>query len=227
MESSGRKRIYRCSYRFEKKLFSQGFSRIAGVDEVGRGALCGPVVAAAVMFSQRPKIRGINDSKQLPSEKREKLKPKILKASLAFGVGIVSAEEIDRINIHQATLKAMRIALDQLVPSPDFILVDGTRVHGLKAASLNLIKGDARCLTIAAASIIAKVTRDNLLQSYASMYPMYDWAHNKGYSCVNHFKGLAEFGPVTFHRRSFRPVQVDGQLSLLDTDEFITEITAF
>jgi ribonuclease HII len=226
MGPSGRKRIYRCSYRFEKKLFRQGFSRIAGVDEVGRGALCGPVVAAAVMFSERPRIRGINDSKQLTCEKREDLKPRILKESLAFGIGIVSAEEIDRINIHQATLKAMRIALDQLVPSPDFILVDGTRVHGLKAASLNLVKGDARCLTIAAASIIAKVTRDNLLQSYASMYPMYDWAHNKGYSCVNHFKGLAEFGPIAFHRRSFRPVQLDGQLSLLDTDEFITEITA-
>jgi ribonuclease HII len=225
MGPSGKKRVFHCSYRFENKLFSQGFSRIAGVDEVGRGALCGPVVAAAVMFESRPKIRGINDSKQLTCEERERLKPRIEKAALAFGVGIVSAEEIDRINIHQATLKAMRIALDQLSPAPDFILIDGTRVHGLKSASLNLVKGDARCVTIAAASIIAKVTRDNLLQSYASMYPMYDWAHNKGYSCVNHFKGLAEFGPVSFHRRSFRPVQVDAQLSLLDTDEFIMEIT--
>jgi ribonuclease HII len=226
MGPAGRQRVYHCSYQFEKKLFGQGFTRIAGVDEVGRGALCGPVVAAAVMFQSRPKIRGINDSKQLTPEQREKLKPRILSAALSFGIGIVSAEEIDRINIHQATLKAMRLALDQLSPSPDFILVDGTRVHGLKAASLNLVKGDARCLTIAAASIVAKVTRDNLLQSYASMYPMYDWAHNKGYSCVNHFKGLAEFGPVSFHRRSFRPVQIDAQLSLLDTDEFIMEITS-
>ena len=225
MGAGGRKRVYHCSYQYEKKLFEQGFSRIAGVDEVGRGALCGPVVAAAVMFQARPKVRGINDSKQLTQEKREKLKPRILSEALAFGIGIVSAEEIDRINIHQATLKAMRIALDQLRPSPDFILVDGTRIHGLNAASLNLVKGDARCLTIAAASIVAKVTRDNLLQSYASMYPMYDWAHNKGYSCVNHFKGLAEFGPISFHRRSFRPVQIDAQLSLLDTDEFIMEIT--
>jgi ribonuclease HII len=225
MGPADRKRVFRCSYRFEKKLYSQGFTRIAGVDEVGRGALCGPVVAAAVMFHTRPKIRGINDSKRLTAEEREKLKPRILKEAVAVGIGIVSAEEIDRINIHQATLKAMRIALDQLTPTPDFILVDGTRVHGLKAASLNLIKGDARCITIAAASIVAKVTRDNLLQSYASMYPMYDWAHNKGYSCVNHFKGLAEFGPISFHRRSFRPVQVDAQLSLLDTEEFIKEIT--
>jgi ribonuclease HII len=226
MGLQGRKRVFRCSYRFEKKLFLQGFSRIAGVDEVGRGALCGPVVAAAVMFQSRPRTRGINDSKQLSADRREALKPRILGEALSFGVGIVSAEEIDRINIHQATLKAMRIALDQLTPAPDFILVDGTRVHGLKAASLNLVKGDARCLTIAAASIIAKVTRDNLMQSYASMYPMYDWAHNKGYSCLNHFRGLAEFGPVTFHRRSFRPVQVDAQLSLLDTEEFIMEITS-
>ena len=225
MEPAGRKRVFRCTYRFEKKLFSQGFSRIAGVDEVGRGALCGPVVAAAVMFRSRPAVRGINDSKKLSAERREVLKPRILKQALSFGIGIVSAEEIDRINIHQATLKAMRLALDQLNPSPDFILVDGTRIHGLKTASLNLIKGDARCLTIAAASIIAKVTRDNLLLSYASMYPMYDWGKNKGYSCVNHFRGLAEFGPVSFHRRSFRPVQVDAQLSLLNDDEFIMEIT--
>jgi ribonuclease HII len=225
MEPAGRKRVFRCTYRFEKKLFTQGFSRIAGVDEVGRGALCGPVVAAAVMFRSRPAVRGINDSKKLSAKRREVLKPRILKQALSFGVGIVSAEEIDRINIHQATLKAMRLALDQLTPSPDFILVDGTRIHGLKAASLNLIKGDARCLTIAAASIIAKVTRDNLLLSYASMYPMYDWGKNKGYSCVNHFRGLAEFGPVSFHRRSFKPVQVDAQLSLLNDDEFIMEIT--
>jgi ribonuclease HII len=225
MKPAGRKRVFRCTYRFEKKLFSQGFSRIAGVDEVGRGALCGPVVAAAVMFRSRPAVRGINDSKQLSAERREALKPRILKQALSFGIGIVSAEEIDRINIHQATLKAMRLALDQLTPAPDFILVDGTRIHGLKAASLNLIKGDARCLTIAAASIIAKVTRDNLLQSYASMYPMYDWGKNKGYSCVNHFRGLAEFGPISFHRRSFKPVQVDAQLSLLNDDEFIMEIT--
>ena len=225
MESAGRKRNFHCTYRFEKKLFNQGFSRIAGVDEVGRGALCGPVVAAAVMFRSRPGIRGIDDSKKLSSELREKLKPRIIQHALSFGIGIVSAEEIDRINIHQATLKAMRLALDQLAPAPDFILVDGTKIHGLKAASLNLVKGDARCLTIAAASIVAKVTRDNLLQSYASMYPMYDWNNNKGYSCVNHFRGLAEFGPVSFHRKSFKPVQVDAQLSLLDTDEFIMEIT--
>ncbi len=225
MENAGRNPKTHCSYRFEKKLVAQGFSRIAGVDEVGRGALVGPVVAAAVIFAKRPSIRGINDSKKLSPMQREKLKPRILNEAVSFGIGIVSAEEIDRINIHQATLKAMRIALDQLHPAPDFILIDGTRVHGLKAASLNLVKGDARCLTIAAASIVAKVTRDNLLQSYASMYPMYDWANNKGYCCRNHFLALDEFGPVSFHRRSFRPVHPEQQLSLPGTAETVPEIS--
>src|ERR1041385_9219629 len=119
---------HRCSYRYEKRLIEQGFFRVAGVDEVGRGALCGPVVAAAVIFERRPSVRGINDSKQLTAAQREKLRPRILKAASSFGIGIVSAEEIDRLNIYQATLKAMRIALEQLSPPPDFILIDGTRV---------------------------------------------------------------------------------------------------
>jgi ribonuclease HII len=197
----------------------QGFQRIAGVDEVGRGALCGPVVAAAVMFSQRPAVHGIKDSKKLTPRQREKLLPRILRAADGYGIGIVSAEEIDRINIYQATLKAMRIALEQISPAPDFILFDGTRVNGILTANLNVIKGDARCITIAAASIVAKVTRDHLMQSYASMYPMYDWVHNKGYSCRNHFQALKDFGPASFHRRSFRPIQQDGQLILFEGKE--------
>ncbi len=108
----------------------------------------------------------------------------------------------------------MRIALEQLSPAPDFVLVDGTRVHGLPAASLNLVKGDARCISIAAASIVAKVTRDHLMQSYASMYPMYDWVRNKGYACPNHFEALRNHGPISFHRKSFKPVQEDPQLKL-------------
>jgi len=208
------RRKYRCTYKHERQLLEQGYCRIAGVDEVGRGALCGPVVAAAVLFSGRPRVRGINDSKKLTARQREKIQPRILKAAWSFGIGIVPAEEIDRINILQATLKAMRIALDQLSPAPDFVLIDGTRVHGLPAASLNLVKGDARSISIAAASIIAKVTRDHLMQSYASMYPMYDWFRNKGYACRNHFEALRNHGPVSFHRKSFRPVQKDSQLEL-------------
>ena len=210
------KRHYRCTFRYENKLRKQGFHRIAGVDEVGRGALCGPVVAAAVMFDGRPKVRGINDSKKLNPRQRESLKPKILEIAVGWGIGIVSAEEIDRINIHQATLKAMRMALEQLSPPPDFVLFDGTRVKGVPTANLNIVKGDARCISIAAASILAKVTRDHLMQSYASMYPIYDWQQNKGYSCKTHFDALRECGPTSLHRRSFRPVYEDGQLSLLE-----------
>ena len=214
-----KKRRSKCSFRFEKKLRQQGFSWIAGVDEVGRGALCGPVVAAAVVFPSRPGVRGINDSKQLTAEQREKLKPRILRAASCFGIGIVSAEEIDRINIYQASLKAMRMALEQLNPSPDFVLIDGKTVRGVFSPNLCLIRGDARCISIAAASIVAKVTRDHLMRSYASMYPMYDWLNNKGYSCPEHFKGLDEHGPTVFHRQSFRPIYESRQLLLSEAFE--------
>lgn len=206
---------YRCSYRMERKLQKQGFSRIAGVDEVGRGALCGPVVAAAVLFSEMPPIRGIDDSKRLSASQRERLKPKIIKRAISFGIGIVPAEEIDRINIHQASLKAMRIAICGLVPEPDFVLIDGRHVGGLSIPHLSVIKGDARCISIAAASIIAKVIRDCLMKNYAVLYPAYDWHRNKGYSCPNHFLALQKYGPISFHRRSFKPVITDKQLSLL------------
>lgn len=214
-----KKKRTRCTFRFEKKLRRQGFSWIAGVDEVGRGALCGPVVAAAVIFAVRPRVRGINDSKLLTAEQREKLKPRILRASSSFGVGIVCAEEIDRVNIYQASLKAMRIALQQLNPAPDFVLIDGKSVKGVFSPNLSLVHGDARCVSIAAASIVAKVTRDHLMRSYASMYPMYDWLGNKGYSCPEHFRGLREHGPITFHRRTFRPIYESRQLLLPGTIE--------
>lgn len=203
-------RVYHCNYRHEKKLQRQGFQRIAGLDEAGRGALCGPVVAAAVCFERRPPIRGINDSKKLSAPQREKLLLRILRHASGCGIGIVCAEEIDRINIYQATLKAMRMALNQISPPPHFALIDGRPVRGLFVPSLGLIKGDARCLTIAAASIVAKVTRDYLMKSYASMYPMYDWTRNKGYGCPKHFEALIAHGPTPFHRRSFKPIPKNG-----------------
>lgn len=181
---------------------------------MGRGALCGPVVAAAVLFLGRPPIQGIDDSKRLTARRREHLKPKIIKRAISYGVGIVPAEEIDRINIHQASLKAMRIALSQLAPEPDFVLIDGRHVGGLTTPHLSVIKGDAQCISIAAASIIAKVIRDCLMQSYATLYPDYDWSRNKGYCCKSHFLALEKFGPVSFHRKSFKPVTIDRQLSL-------------
>jgi len=173
------------------------------------------VVAAAVLFEQRPGCRGINDSKQLEPEQREKLHPRILREAIAFGIGIVCAEEIDRINIYRASIKAMVLALQKLHPDPDFVLIDGNPIRGLPFRSLSVVHGDARCVSIAAASIVAKVTRDRLMASYASMYPMYDWANNKGYSCPKHFEALREHGPTSFHRRSFSPVLQDNQLSLL------------
>jgi ribonuclease HII len=176
------------------------------MDEVGRGALCGPVVAAAVWFPRRPPIAGINDSKKLTAQGRERLLRKIVRHAGGIGIGIVSAEEIDRINIYQATLKAMRLALLQISILPDFVLIDGRPVRGLPIPSLGVIKGDARCVTVASASIVAKITRDHLMKSYASMYPMYDWARNKGYGCPKHFQALALHGPAPFHRRSFKPV---------------------
>lgn len=207
--ASANRPAYRCSYRYERKLQRQGFRRIAGLDEAGRGALCGPVVAAAVCFEDRPPISGINDSKQLSAQQREGLLPGILLHAVAFGIGIVCAEEIDRINIYQATLKAMRMALGQLSPAPHFALIDGRPIRGFPVPSLGVVKGDARCITIAAASIVAKVTRDYLMKSYASMYPMYDWSRNKGYGCPKHFEALIQHGPAPFHRRSFNPVPKD------------------
>jgi ribonuclease HII len=199
----------RCSYRYEKKLQRQGFCRVAGLDEAGRGALCGPVVAAAVCFDGRPPIRGINDSKKLSAEARESLFGRILQHASGWGVGIVCAEEIDRINIYQATLKAMRLALGQVSPAPHFLLIDGRPIRGFPVPSLGVIKGDARCISVAAASIVAKVTRDYLMESYASMYPMYDWSHNKGYGCPRHFEALSLHGPTPLHRKTFKPVLKD------------------
>ncbi len=197
---------YRCTFRFERHLQQQGFRLVAGVDEAGRGALCGPVVAAAVVFRDRPRCRGINDSKQLAPEQRERLRTRIMEEAVCWGTGIVSAEEIDRLNIYRASIKAMILALRNLHPQPDFVLVDGRPIRGLPVPNLSVVKGDARCISIAAGSIIAKVTRDFLMASYASMYPMYDWANNKGYSCPKHFEALEKFGPTPFHRRSFSPV---------------------
>lgn len=214
MPEKARRNRYRCTYRFERQLREQGFRRIAGIDEVGRGALCGPVVAAAVMFDARPRVRGIRDSKILTAQRREALSPQIARCCLGHGVGIVSAEEIDRINIYQATLKAMGLALQQLDPAPDFVLIDGTPVKGFPIPSLSVVKGDARSLTIAAASIIAKVIRDRLMLSYAAMYPMYDWEKNKGYSCKKHFEAIKNFGTTSFHRRSFRPAAEEKQFTL-------------
>ncbi|MGI5883015.1 MAG: ribonuclease HII [Dethiobacteria bacterium] len=191
----------------EKQLYKKGFRMIAGVDEAGRGSLAGPVVAAAVILGQveDPFVwQDIDDSKKLSPEKREKLYKVIFGHSVAVGLGIVDVEMIDKINIHKASLLAMKLAIEQLRPSPHFLLVDGFRIPGI-GPQLEAIKGgDRLCLSIAAASIVAKVTRDHLMDRYDQLYPGYGFARNKGYSTPEHRKAIQSLGQTELHRKTFR-----------------------
>lgn len=179
---------------------------VAGVDEVGRGPLAGPVVAAAVIFSEDYKLRGINDSKQLTPEERETLFPRIQQTAVAVGVGIVESEEIDAINIYQANILAMQKALDALSVRPAFTLIDGPSLKKLPYAHEGIIDGDCKSALIAAASIIAKVTRDRIMLEWHEKYPHYDFHLHKGYSTPRHLERLRAHGPCPIHRRSFAPV---------------------
>ena len=190
----------------ERTCRARGRVRVAGVDEAGRGPLAGPVVAAAVILPPDFDGEGIADSKTLSPAARERAEARIRAGAIAVGVGIVEAEEIDRINILRATHRAMRLAVAALDPPADAVLVDGLPVPDLHADCAALVKGDARCLAIAAASIIAKVTRDRLLCAYDRAYPHYGFARHKGYPSPEHLRALAEHGPCPLHRRPFAPV---------------------
>jgi ribonuclease HII len=187
---------------------------IAGVDEAGRGPLAGPVVAAAVMFPGEwlqgglPRaLRGLNDSKQLTAEEREGYFGFLTADPLVrYGVGIVSVEEIDRINILQATHRAMNEALAQLNPAPEHTLIDGLAVHSIRMPQTAIVEGDAKSYSIAAASVIAKVTRDRLMREYHRQFPIYGFADHKGYGTPQHLTALRQHGPCPIHRRSFSPV---------------------
>jgi len=203
---------------FERELWQQGLLYVAGVDEAGCGPLAGPVVAAAVVFPAQwlasglhPKLRGLNDSKQLTPEQREKYFAVLTSnPEIRYGIALVEVEMIDQINILQAAHRAMSLALEQLQPSPQHVLVDGRPVKSLRFPSTPLIKGDARCYSIAAGSVLAKVTRDRIMVGYDRQYPAYGFAEHKGYSTPQHLALLAEFGPCPIHRRSFarfRPVE--------------------
>ncbi|MBD3169150.1 MAG: ribonuclease HII [candidate division Zixibacteria bacterium] len=184
----------------------QGRLLIAGVDEAGRGPLAGPVVAGAVILNPDIAINGLNDSKLIPDEKREFLYDLILERALGVGVGIVGEKEIDRLNILNATFKAMQIALNQLKQNPDIIYVDGNRtIPELKARQMAIIKGDTRIPEIMAASIIAKVTRDRLMIDYSKKYACYGFERHKGYATPEHYKAIKENGPCPIHRMSFAP----------------------
>jgi ribonuclease HII len=197
---------------FEEKARRQGFQVIAGLDEAGRGPLAGPVVAAAVVLPRTRSMQGVADSKTLKAEQREKALSLIRKRALGIGIGIVEAEEIDRLNILRASLKAMELALQDLSLSPDCLLIDGLHTLRLPLNQQAIIKGDGRCLSIAAASIVAKVTRDRLMVDYHERYPQYNFARHKGYGTREHLQAIREHGCCPLHRQSFRTIY---QLSLL------------
>lgn len=179
------------------------YGTICGIDEAGRGPLCGPVVAAAVILSDEYNILYINDSKKLSETKREEVYKEIDKYAVAYGVGIVSPERIDEINILQATYEAMRTAIHKLSVTPDILLNDAVTIPMVDIKQVPIIKGDAKSQSIAAASIVAKVTRDHLMEEYDKLYPEYGFAKHKGYGTAAHIKAIKEYGPCPIHRRTF------------------------
>ncbi|HEV2046117.1 MAG TPA: ribonuclease HII [Chthoniobacterales bacterium] len=197
----------RCGFRYEKKLRATGVIRIAGIDEAGRGALAGPVVAAAVVLPEKFRHRKLNDSKQLVPELREEIYHELIANSeIAWAVGIVDSIEIDQINILRATHKAMRAAIAALAAPPDHVLIDGLPVFPFRFPQTAVIDGDCYSLSIAAASVIAKVTRDTMMRDFCASFPEYCFGQHKGYSTELHLIKLHEFGPCPIHRRSFEPV---------------------
>jgi ribonuclease HII len=192
---------------FEKMYYRRGYRRIAGVDEVGRGPLAGPVVAAAVILPRDGIGERLFDSKKISSKKREHLYKTILAEGQGVGIGIIGQEEIDRINILQATLKAMALAIENLSTPPDFILIDGSQGLRLPISQKPIRKGDQLCNSIAAASIIAKVTRDRMMLECHQKYPQYNFAKHKGYGTKEHRKAIEKFGICELHRKTFRGVK--------------------
>lgn len=179
------------------------YGTICGIDEAGRGPLCGPVVAAAVILPDEYNILYINDSKKLSETKREEVYKEIDKYAVAYGVGIVPPERIDEINILQATYEAMRTAIHKLSVTPDILLNDAVTIPMVDIKQVPIIKGDAKSQSIAAASIVAKVTRDHLMEEYDKLYPEYGFAKHKGYGTAAHIKAIKEYGPCPIHRRTF------------------------
>jgi ribonuclease HII len=189
----------------ENTFRRMGFNHVAGVDEVGRGCLAGPVVAAAVVLNPDRYVPRVCDSKTVTALERERLYLSITRAAVAWGVAAAEPEEIDSINIHQASLRAMQRAVLMLAPSPDCVLVDAFRIPDLLMAQRAVIHGDSRCTAIAAASIIAKVTRDRMMQELHARDPRYGFDKHKGYATREHLDAVARFGYSDVHRRSFRP----------------------
>jgi ribonuclease HII len=192
---------------FEQEARRCGYRRIAGIDEAGRGPLAGPVVAAAVILPVHVRLAGVDDSKRLSEAERERLYPAILEKAVGVGIGVANAGEIDTLNILEATRLAMRRAIENVAPPPDYVLSDAVTLPGIRIPLRAIIKGDALSLSIAAASIIAKVTRDHLMAVYHEMFPQYNFLSHKGYGTAEHLQMLAKFGPCSIHRRTFAPVR--------------------
>ncbi len=191
---------------YEKDLYKQGLTLIAGVDEVGRGPLAGPVVAAAVILPQGCKIKGLNDSKKIPKKKHLEIFQAVQDQALSIGIGIIDNQVIDQVNIYEATKLAMKEAISQLSLQPQHLLIDAMRLD-LPISQTSIIKGDANSLSIAAASIIAKVTRDELMKDYDSQFPGYDFSANAGYGTARHLDGIEKQGITPIHRLSFEPIK--------------------
>lgn len=192
--------------RYEKELYKAGYQAIAGIDEVGRGPLAGPVVAAAVILPPGCKIKGLNDSKKIPKKKHQEIYQAVLDKALAVGIGLIDNEIIDRVNIYEATKLAMKEALSVLSHKPDYLLIDAMKLD-VDIPQESIIKGDANSQSIAAASIVAKVTRDKLMADYDKEYPGYDFAQNAGYGTKSHLQGLERNGVTPIHRKTFEPVK--------------------
>ena len=189
--------------QFEKDCYQKGYTLVAGIDEVGRGPLAGPVVTAAVILPKNCKIEFINDSKKLSAKKREELYDVICQKAISYGIGIVSSEQIDKINILQATYEAMREAISKLSIPPQFILADAVHIPNITIPQKGIIGGDGKSISIAAASIIAKVTRDTMMKEFAELYPQYAFEKNKGYGSEEHIHAIKQYGLCAIHRKSF------------------------
>lgn len=204
---------------FDKKFLSKKIKYLTGVDEAGRGPLAGPVVAAAVIFDKSTNIKGVNDSKQLTESKREELYDKVISKALAYSISIIDHFVIDDINILNASMMAMKKCVDDLKIKPDLILVDGNRIFHSDIPVIPIVKGDAKSFSIAAASILAKVTRDRLMKKLSKQYPVYLWEQNKGYPTRQHREIIKNIGPSPLHRKSFlKKILTEQQVLEFDTN---------
>ena len=217
--------IMKCNLlKYEKELYKNNISLIAGVDEAGRGPLAGPVVAAAVILPKNYKLDGLNDSKQLTEKKREEYFKVLEKEALSIGVGIISPQEIDEINILEASRKAMYVALNNLDLTPEYILSDAMSLNDIDIPSRPIIHGDALSLSIAAASVIAKVTRDHIMYEMDLKYPEYNFKKHKGYPTKEHLELLKKYGVMEEYRKSYKPVkQIMEELNCEENRESMAE----